>query len=1153
MKSKKRLSINMVAALFIIMCLGFTIRPCQASIVYAVDGDYEGEVLGKDGEGENIDDNADEDILNENILNEDLLTKDYLSEELSREESFPEEYFLEESKSEDFLSEELLSDENEDNNNSEYVEKVDILPPLLAYSIEGYIEIFGHRFYKGNLLCLNVDTYDDSNASITIIVYREDIDEYGEIYTTEYSRHVLLGDNHKIWIPGIAYYEGIKVKAIDIWGNETCDEIYDSSIMFDSSSPRVEAVIKEADYKADDILYYKDYQIIDIDISEEEISDSGIKSAYISVNGDRYDLMSNVTRYDEINIEKALHVSYCLDMKQIKADDNMYDIYLYAEDNVGNISDADYKIFIDNIAPSVEKISADGKNISIGGDEYEYLSGNPVKLGISSHDNPGGSGIKEIKYYLDGNKEGAAIDSLQPGYLSISEDDYSELVVAPDYKGRLYLRLVDNVGNESELIETTPFITESETAFANHASVYIGLPDNEFVDVHNNPLYSGDISIQVKVKEDYAGIDEVLYEISVDGKVHEKGTLDISDGSRDVNLITSVDLCIPVELDANDISIAITLVGNVGYKMEKTMRFSIDKTAPVTYMNISSGINDAVYQDYYNTDVGIDIQITDMNFDENLVFLNINGARLDINSIRQGSYDESSTTYQYRLNLSSEGPISISLEMSDRAGNIGEARNLSFTIDKTAPKISVSYEDAEDIYYYNHSRKAYVNIEEENIDYSRINIDNRSTGIYDIENLNGISLSFNADGSYLYSISMTDKAGNTSETYFSSEFIIDKISPNINIDKIENGLSYNGVISGEVFISDKYLDVMSLTMNVYGQDTQYHNEWSYDSYAASDRREDEIKVDDKSDILCCLTENNDMTEYQLIMADIPYDREYDGHYNLDVSACDLAGNTYSSSVSYIVNRFGSTYSLGDNCQEINGQYIRSVDEINIYEINIDSLDYKEVDIIYNGISTKLEDEDYLYSYETNGIRYEYTYVIPGSAFTKDGNYRVVVSSVDAAGNRNISSSSDNGCAIGFFVDNTSPAISSINLTSGDIIEESSYQEEILIRDNGELEQINIFVDGTLTQEYSGEKISGDRYFVTINESNRKQNVMVKAIDKAGNEAVYELRDVLITSNIFISTMERKHVTIGIIIVILGIAGLSVFEICTKVNTYSKVK
>lgn len=1025
------------------------------------------------------------------------------------------------------------NDDDEENaaDNAEEIPIVDNTPPRLICSATNANMIFGHKYYKGDSVCINVDTSDDSNDNIVIIVYREDQDDNGNIYVTEYDRRSVSNGQNQIWIAREVFAPGIKIKAVDSSSNEAVNNIYDSSIAFDASSPNVSIQMSEADYEKGELLYFKDYQTIEIDISEESPGDSGIKTAYIVVNGMSYDLMNYSILCDDVYEDKVLHISYELKLEDIEAPDNLYNITFYTEDHVGNSVTSDYLLCIDNIAPKVDEIVANGTRLSLGGDSYNLITGDPITIEVQSSDNLGGSGIREVQYYLDNGKEGIT-DNNTPGYLSINEDGFSSLTVNPDYKGRLYIRLVDNVGNESEWFKTDNFITESEGAFYDSSSIDIDIPDTEYKDANGNSLYQNDINVKITAGEEYAGIEEVAYEISIDGKIVEAGELDISDGDKDENLITLVHINVPVNFESNDIVLKIIMIGNVGYKLEKSIRFSIDKTIPYVSMNITSGTSDASYTDYYNTDVGIDIDISDINYDENLVYLDINGTKEDISRYRVDLAGDYTKGGKYHITASEDNAYSMSVEVCDRARNISDKSKLFFYVDKTAPVISVTYDDNLESYYYNHGKKAYVHIEDDNPDMERIQIGSSNADKITASFDEDIVLSFVEEGKYSYYIAATDKAGNISDTYYSPEFVIDTTNPEISIINMEQGQSFNGIIEGDIYIEDMYLDknTIKLVMQSLGSNIR----WTFDHAGVSQGLEAGMAVTG--------TSSDKADECVISINDIPYEKEYDGRYELEVKAGDKAGNENTLALQFNVNRFGSDYRLEDEMLEMQGEYLNTIDKFYIYETNVDKLQYSKAQIIYNGSSILLDESEYYKAYVYKDGKYEYYYAIPGDRFEADGSYRVVISSLDNAGNTNISSSQESGCAFGFYIDNTSPVISSIYLSDGDIVEEESFDEEFLIRDNGELSQVVILVNDEVACVYSAEQLVGDRYTITINESGKRQNVVVRAIDKAGNIAELKLNNLLISNNFFITTMEKSHEIIGIIIDILGLAGLCAVRI-----------
>jgi hypothetical protein len=153
--------------------------------------------------------------------------------------------------------------------------------------------------------------------------------------------------------------------------------------------------------------------------------------------------------------------------------------------------------------------------------------------------------------------------------------------------------------------------------------------------------------------------------------------------------------------------------------------------------------------------------------------------------------------------------IVIKVKVTDRAGNISEDE-MSFSIDKTAPTIQVSYDnhsaDAENADYYKADRTATIVVTERNF--------NSEDVIHKITNTDGTiptlvgwntkadsqdpdktthtaTVKYTADGDYTFDIQFKDRAGNAAPVFAQQTFTIDKTIPVIKV-AYDNNQATNG-------------------------------------------------------------------------------------------------------------------------------------------------------------------------------------------------------------------------------------------------------------------------------------------------------------------------------------------------------------------------
>lgn len=203
--------------------------------------------------------------------------------------------------------------------------------------------------------------------------------------------------------------------------------------------------------------------------------------------------------------------------------------------------------------------------------------------------------------------------------------------------------------------------------------------------------------------------------------------------------------------------------------------------------------------------------------------LSINDGNLSDGAWSKGGSDENIVTSVSRsltLDGNSDDMV-LKVEMIDNAGNRSE-KSVSFSIDKVKPTVSVSYSndyaDPEFKDYFNNNRTATVVVKERNFDTNSANamisnsLGNAGTvsqwkETRDAQNPDNstytATVTFEKDGRYLLSYSCNDRAGNTSDTVSTGEFIIDKIKPEVTVT-FDNSTGKNGY----------YSNVRTATINV---------------------------------------------------------------------------------------------------------------------------------------------------------------------------------------------------------------------------------------------------------------------------------------------------------------------------------------------------
>ena len=610
-------------------------------------------------------------------------------------------------------------------------------------------------------------------------------------------------------------------------------------------------------------------------------------------------------------------------------------------------------------------------------------------------------------------------------------------------------------------------------------------------------------------------------------------------------------------------SIGIDLTDNAGNKSENlkynSAATNIDvaelmsqTTAPT--ISASWDTSAASHGKYYNTNRTLTVTINAPFFDymqeymPDYVMTSVTKDGASWQTLKPENFtrvSDSSDVWVATVEFTADGDYEVSnINVKDLLGRGAKVDGESFTIDKTAPKLNVSWntEAAQNGKYYNAARTATITVEEHNFDPNLFKIEAPvSAGNGDEAtpaqiggwSSNGdthtATVTFPGQGVYTLSVSGEDLASNKSESYTSPEFVIDTIKPKIDIQNVVNRTAYAGEVAPSAAVHDTNL-ADGTTIEV-----------SKISYPLS--------KDDPNPYAGAVI-NTSATDKSVNYLNPAKTKGNDGVYTLTVQAIDLAGNTESEAVTWSVNRFGSTYVISDNTGKMLDQYLKSskTTDVKVTEINPSGLDDTKtsVELTRDTKNTTLKSGDnYTTDSDTSSGWSEYNYTVSKSNYDKDGAYRVLFHSEDAAGNSSENTmegknAQKSGAAaeINFAVDDTAPIASFVDLASNGKYEESSHKAKVSFEDNLKLSKAQVKVNGKTVATFTADQLEKNpiREFV-LDGSSSKQDVSVVAWDAAGNKSK-ELKatGVLVTNDSFVLWMNNLPLMVGTIVAIVVVAG-----------------
>ena len=844
--------------------------------------------------------------------------------------------------------------------------------------------------------------------------------------------------------------------------------------------------------------------------------------------------------------------------------DGAYRLQVIVTDNCGNVTQSEKMFYIDTTAARIVNFDFDKKNSECKGaveeTAYGYYFKENVDVAVLVDDTVENindvSGVSEVWYYtVDYSDPTAPITSEDMEAEYRSEDNQPYIPIHGNFKGQIYAWVIDKAGNSSLLtydgealapVKPDGSIVEPGNLHETETHIAFSKPEATNYTQDGSELYAEDVPVTLTVTDTYSGIRSIAWEVVApyDQGNNQKGQLTVKNDATleagsdtgwnivktDSNLVTEMTKTILVSNDSNNIVVKVKMTDRAGNVTEQEIEFSIDKTLPVIEVTYDNNTPDATYTNIYKANRTATVKVFERNFNaEDVVYkiTNTDGVIPKLSAWTEHKNAESpdETYYTATILYSADGDYTFDIRSTDLAGNTSlPFEQHQFTVDKTLPVLSVTYDNnsAMNGNYYKANRTATITIREHNFDPARVQVlgtatDNGARVAFpsiSSWNNNGdvhtATLSYVADAMYTFDVAFLDKAGNSIADYTPETFFVDKTAPTLEITGVADKSANKGEVAPIVTCTDTNFNKEAVSIELTGVNNGPVN------YAGT-----------YSDIA-----NGQMFAYQ----NFETVQKVDDIYTLLVKLTDMAGNETQKSITFSANRFGSVYDLS-KVQNMIGKYLQNESDVVFTEINVDSLNRESVKLklVKNGTPVDLvEGKDYTISVSGgNGQWSRYEYVVNKALFASDGNYRLTVYSVDAAGNINENIDETKKAEISFGIDKTAPVIVPVDFESG-----AQYPVEVKvvsvdIKDNLVLEGVKIYLNGQEI-EYT---VEGETYTFSIPASNSLQDVKIVAVDAAGNENPLEIEDFLVSTNIFVRWYNNTPLFIGSIIgvVVLAVA------------------
>lgn len=951
------------------------------------------------------------------------------------------------------------------------------IPVIDNVEVNGEYKEFGGKLYFKSKPTVNVTAHDDGSG-IKSYKIGDTTNTTGvfTVGTGTYSLEVL--DN-------VGHSSGVKKL-------EECSTLPSSNIVVDSESPTINTSRPSGDVNG----WYAKCPMYSVRLKDNV----GIKSAKVEINGKS---ISSYSAKSGSSIEDNILLSG--DTSKVNAENGKYEVKVYVEDLAGNTNTWSDIIYVDDTCPTIDKVVFTGTGYQDGITSnskgmYGFYFKGDGHCEVNVSDGKISSGLRYLY-----------VEQIQNGKSTIKKvaitGGSAEFDIPKNFKGEIRLYADDRVGNNSKTVKPDKVINGTPEFVKNHIGVSINLPSTRSKDVNGNPLYNKDAKITSTIKADFNGIRTIEWSIgSRKGKIsvdnNGKVTGDTGEVTKkDNNLIVDMSKYVSSSDNVNGVKVSVKVTDRAGYVSESTKTISIDKDAPV----ISVTYNQSNESGYYNSNRTATIRVNERNFDPSKVVISGNIGTL-------GGWSKGNDGEWYNtITFSTDGDYEFSVRCIDLAGNVSNVYNCpKFTIDKTSPVVAVTFDNnnASNGNYYKASRTATVTVTEHNFNPSNITVTGATiSGWSNNGDTHTASIVFDKNGTYKFSISGSDMAGNSLNNYSSEEFVIDLENPVIEITGVEKGVSYKKDIGISVKVSDDAVDIEKSSVILKG------------------KRNGEIDLEGSIGV----------SGGTLVLNNLPNEEKYDDVYTLNVVVIDKAGNKEEKQVTFSVNRFGSAYSIEN--EDILGNYINVAKDISFSEYNVDEIDLSKVDVVVLRNGTEIDVDKDLVAKKDNGEKdgkHVYKYTVNKEVFTEDGKYLIQIYSSSKDGTKYNSVSQE----YSFVLDTTAPDLIVSGIESNGKYRGYTKNVTLDIKDMSGIKSKNVLLNG---KEVSVNEKDG-LYKLDIPESNKYQKLEITVIDNAGNENTATYNDFLVTSSFWLWLINQfwfKVSGIGLLALIALISGFVV--------------
>ena len=261
--------------------------------------------------------------------------------------------------------------------------------------------------------------------------------------------------------------------------------------------------------------------------------------------------------------------------------------------------------------------------------------------------------------------------------------------------------------------------------------------------------------------------------------------------------------------------------------------------------------------------------------------------------------------------------------------------------------------------------------------------------------------------------------------------------------------------------------------------------------------------------------------------------EKDGVYTVKLQVTDDKGQVSEKTITYAVNKNGSTYNWLN--KEVNGAYYQYLSEdLKLSEHSTTQLDTSKTKFTFtlDGKVVSLDSRKVkIVEKKEDDGSYTYTYTFDKSAFRDNGVWSISVATVDVDGH---ASSSNASVQFKFVLDNIAPELKIEGILNNGSYDTAKHQFKVLVKDNIGLARVRVLINGKVYEFTRSELEKGEK-ILDLERSDKPYTIEVEVVDLAGNTTTQKVDGITVTASDVQALLHSDTVKL-----VLGALGVGAF-------------